>query len=587
MVDKIPLYLLFKLIKMQTDLVPGLGEGSSEPSGDVMLVSNAFADIEKDSRAHRAIACVLKDVGSIDAAENELKKSIEIAATDLDRFYALVALAQVYEKLSEDDVSKTEEAYRTIDQALAIRPQRKDGDDSNDVASQIRTALLIRANFEYRRGDVDEAMKLYDEAREARPEYPLDGNVYDTITIALETREQYTELIAKVESWTEIERLLWLEFHEEADEANIRFRKAVQISGKEEGFLVKCYQDIIKLSDSISMRYQLAIAYRTVLKDNHRAKSVLHEILDKGIYGALSDLTDIILEEFRSTSDSAKKAASLQEMKNLLSQPLLTAYRDTSPKDSQSAVALAIMMKKVGPASEFAALMREIFDTCVKGLSDRVGWNDGLSFRLLAKCLACIPGLEREAQIAISCQFSIVDPTLFPSVEEEDDKVKQDENRENSKKAENDKTDQDIKENLENNNRENEKDETGNNSPCGSAEDLSPSEWCSCDGCGETFSSWAVPIYYCILCFDCDLCEDCYQKRKTFDRGEGESVTYCGRNHRHIRGPIHGWKGVKDGVITIGDQKVKFSDWLIDLKDKRWKEAWETFWTEDPVRDIL
>ena len=31
-------------------------------------------------------------------------------------------------------------------------------------------------------------------------------------------------------------------------------------------------------------------------------------------------------------------------------------------------------------------------------------------------------------------------------------------------------------------------------------------------------------------------------------------------------------------------EELKFVDWLGDLKDKRWAEAWERFWSEE-MRD--
>jgi hypothetical protein len=34
-----------------------------------------------------------------------------------------------------------------------------------------------------------------------------------------------------------------------------------------------------------------------------------------------------------------------------------------------------------------------------------------------------------------------------------------------------------------------------------------------------------------------------------------------------------GWKGVKDGVMTIGEQRKEFEVWLEGLRDQRWAEA--------------
>lgn len=70
------------------------------------------------------------------------------------------------------------------------------------------------------------------------------------------------------------------------------------------------------------------------------------------------------------------------------------------------------------------------------------------------------------------------------------------------------------------------------------------------------------------------LCEACHAKRLTQISGQPSShwQTYCGPNHEYIKGPINGWSGVKEEVMTIGEIKVKFSDWLKDV-EKRWNKV--------------
>jgi hypothetical protein len=70
------------------------------------------------------------------------------------------------------------------------------------------------------------------------------------------------------------------------------------------------------------------------------------------------------------------------------------------------------MIRTIGSPVEYQQLLEKWFQTCVKGLTDTVGWNDSTSFRMLAKLLACVPGLERDSQISISCQFSITDTSV-------------------------------------------------------------------------------------------------------------------------------------------------------------------------------
>lgn len=315
------------------------------------------------------------------------------------------------------------------------------------------------------------------------------------------------------------------------------------------------------------------------------------------------------------------------------------------------------MTRIVGQATEFQAIMQKTFVTCVEGLSDAVGWNDSSSFRLLAKVLACIDGLERDALIALSCQFSKV--TEEPATENETEAIKED-----LPSAEVATTDDNIAVIRENNSEE-ELVESGRESGAVDAqihitettissttiedgvlkdsskiiieeasveavhdrgtlnttdttaagpnidmskvalneevvppildEELGGGGGLSCDGeCGRSWSKWEVPIYFCFLCTNCDLCPTCYGKRMAQNRGEPTTYwrPYCGHNHRYAKGPIKGWKGIKGGVIRIEGEdgnveEIKFQDWLKELKEERWAKAWENFWRRlEGVKDL-
>ena len=78
-----------------------------------------------------------------------------------------------------------------------------------------------------------------------------------------------------------------------------------------------------------------------------------------------------------------------------------------------------------------------------------------------------------------------------------------------------------------------------------------------CDGrWGVTIESWTQPFYYCLICPSCDLCEDCHSKRLKQPAGEIEEpwLSFCGANHRYIKGRMKDWKGIKNGVVRIGDE---------------------------------
>jgi hypothetical protein len=99
----------------------------------------------------------------------------------------------------------------------------------------------------------------------------------------------------------------------------------------------------------------------------------------------------------------------------------------------------------------------------------------------------------------------------------------------------------------------------------------------------------------CVVCTNCDLCEECWKKRDRSNKGEEwkDWKRYCGDDHRYIRGPIKGWKGVKDGLLRLEGEdgketiEILFTQWVAGIQE-RWKEAWLGFWKRDVlVVDIL
>jgi hypothetical protein len=118
----------------------------------------------------------------------------------------------------------------------------------------------------------------------------------------------------------------------------------------------------------------------------------------------------------------------------------------------------------------------------------------------------------------------------------------------------------------------------------------------TCDGeCGGSYGYWSEPIYLCIYCPSTDLCIPCYDKRVAQNRGEPKLHwrSYCGKNHRYLKGPIQGWKGIKDGAMRIEGkdgivEEVDLKEWLRGLKEERWIKAWDNFWLKSAdVGDIV
>lgn len=201
--------------------------------------------------------------------------------------------------------------------------------------------------------------------------------------------------------------------------------------------------------------------------------------------------------------------------------------------------------------------MDTLFNICVAGLEDGVSYNDGPSLRLLTKVLSSLPGLERDACISYAAQFSILDRDLQHG---------------SSIGAKNHTSP--------------EKDIIWDGS-----EDLTKINY-PCDGCGRKQSRWDSVQYMCLVCPNLDLCETCYAKEieshsrlpqatNPDENGVWEDELwqpFCDGTHAYIKGPMKHWKGIRGGMIRIGDEEVAVKDWLRGLKEEGWKQAWENFW---------
>lgn len=108
-----------------------------------------------------------------------------------------------------------------------------------------------------------------------------------------------------------------------------------------------------------------------------------------------------------------------------------------------------------------------------------------------------------------------------------------------------------------------------------------------CIDCREEVSNWdRGAMYLCYYCSDMDLCEPCY--RRKLDRDSGKAPPYwcrlCPKGHKHVRAPVEGWKGMKNGFMEIEKdgvvQRIKFYDWLTEVKETGWPEVWLQYWAD-------
>lgn len=362
---------------------------------------------------------------------------------------------------------------------------------------------------------------------------------------------------------------------------------------------------------------------RRALRDNQLSKTLVREYVDSPVtpawdmYAGCNSLAEIYLEDFRLSKDPAVKKTALDETKRLFDK-LELVLPEFKAAESHIMVPLCLMLRRLGPALEFSGRMHEAFRDCVNNLQDDTGANDSDALRRLARVLSCVDGFEKEASVALTCQVYVLDSDVFKKDQElEKRRESESEQDQNETPGSSDATKEATAEISQDDATAARTDDThmNGNAPSGAPngtantdivlksggaegvvngetaveevkhemdEGLLESAGFSCNACGKDFVSWTQgKAYLCMCCIDCDLCEECYNKKLAEEKGEIEAPwrMICPQGHRHVIAPVVGWRGVKDGVMRIGTSETPFRSWLAQLEIK-WSKHWDVFWTD-------
>lgn len=563
-------------------------------SEEIFAISKAFPDITEQNSY--ALALLFYDSLYYLFALPEAEKAIETASADpVKKFQATELLARIHYELE-----KYETAYSTIKSALS--------DTSNLSPALLRSALVTRGKIESVQSLGEEAAASYEAARQMLPDVPMLGKDLQQqfASILSNKKGDNAAIIDVVKSWTPLERLTWATWKYDSEEPQHQyFQRACGREGKIE-FMISTYKEIIHFLDAVDsgapMRLEFAHAQWNVCGDLAAAKQLVDEILETESDGSdyrftgqdsawtmvqtIDFMSDILYEQFRTTADPKRKAEIIEEMKTLTSKPLPQSISSWKSMANHHKLVLARMIKKTGPISEYQDLLQELFDVCYESLTDNVGWNDTDNLRSLALVLSVMGGFEKEARTLLSAIFSVLDKSLDEqkgeesNAEEEDGKDGENDDHADEEGADGDGDGDDI-------------DDAASDATTLPTDegDLIGDNWFVCDGeCPDntTYRAWAGrTLYFCTICTDITLCEPCFQKRQAYNEGSVSpraevGAAYCGNNHRYLKGPIEGWKGVKDGALQFeGEESVPFGEWLETLKEVKWKKAWEDFWLRE------
>jgi tetratricopeptide (TPR) repeat protein len=608
----------------QTRFASGISDDSAidreHAEADILAVTAAFPEIGNTSEAFKAIGMAFYSLQSYALSLEYMKRSLAITKSDIERYHIHFWIGDVELPLSEtmedtdEQMEHVRSAYEAINASVTLYEENEEV--KNFLHEKMYRRNVVQFNLtnkaicEIKLGEIDQAIVTMDQAYAALGEESdnsLNDDFVNSITTFLEKAGDFEKLLSVVERFKKWDIIQWLGF--DSGTGHDRLQHAAW-ECKKQDFMTKIYETLIKDVDRYNLgariRSNLAAAYQFVFPNYDEAKRLLNEILDgkKGtpwgdadedfVFMTRLQLADVLVKQFKAATDPDLKTILHGEMKNLALQHTLAVSKDFNPYESQTMISLALMTGKMGPTNEFQTIMDKTFRGCIDALTDTLAGNDSQGFRLLSKALAFIPEMKRDAQIAYSLQFSIVDESLLSPPDNAEEEKPIDDTAVEGQAPEAEKvavTDQAVPGTTT----------TPNSSAEVATEQLNPSGEIYCDGCGTHFSDWTQgPVYGCIICTNCDLCESCWTKIDRCNKGEpwSEWKSYCGHTHKYIKGPIVGWKGVNGGVLkfeypanegeTIGRvEEIKFTDWL-DGVQERWSEAWKEFWRkEDLVVDIL
>lgn len=597
-----------------------------DPEKGVLAIADVFGARVRDFRALRSIGVVLfhaldevNDETDDSDNEDQVKQVRNAAVKYLNQSLSLTgndhfekgATLYIMGKFSSER-ELNEEATKYFDQA-SMEFSKIDTESGPFTREQMEDLFnpwdipTLKARCLQDLGETSAALEVFNQARSMAGDGTIDREDIEALINVFD--DEYDPngrlLMENIKNWSKKERNVWLGIcvEDQGDMSSLeKVYGAAKVSGEKMLVLEWLTEYGRMLPSRSSTNFNLEIAqatfYKNVLGDVEKAKDTMRSALDflpkrngfneyalqRRISTVRMDLADIIFTQFCASSDPGRKMVLLHEIKSL---PGMKS--DDAFKESHVGMLVANMLRIMGPAQDYQEYMDGIFKTCIEGLEDSLSWNDGSSLRLLAKVLGCLDGLQDDARIALSSQFSIMDRTIYYG-SEEDTESSPKTNGFVENYAQNEPSGSVLI--LKTQQLEHQVSEVGNikssekppASPVSKEEEEDLSEYTIyCDGCGIGISRWKQPLYLCLICPDTDLCQDCLYKRVALDKGDVEdprAVFFCGERHCYIKGPIDGWKGIKNGVIRAGDLEVKVKNWLKGLKEERWPKAWENYWLQ-------
>ena len=613
-----------------------------------------------DNRAHFAIASILASPeirSNIDFAIQQLGKALNECQDAVFQIQCYARLAAIYiDQERWDDAIENCRLGLKSEQALVQKNDIVGQEklvETCEAQSSLRVKLLrMHAVAMSALGMNIEAAESFREARQLSTEIVPAEHLFNELLCLQESPVELTDRLLDFKS---IERLHFLTgasydlgggIH--VPPTRIILPAVVKSQRVEE--VIRIYREIIEALDTeqagAPVRVDLARILWRLRYDKKDVRFLLNHVLDSVsedrrykltdrepmsvAHSALLLMTDILLEEFRSCRKVEDKvqivlqAKELPRRKFLASQPLIT----DAVWDPHS-IAIAQMLRKIGPMSEYEQVMKKIFDKAIAGQSDDTKLNDSVYLISLSRILMMVPLLRKFGEMLYALHKNSAENKVEDNPNNKDDENGADsedvvdeflehENDDGDDDEDSDDNDDDDDESPERDNEEypdeeypdydnepypaddDEDDECRYELDYSYGEDLQEHENDKndkgsedpsyCDGiCLPVtkfdHSGLLKPHYKCLICTDVRLCQSCYKTRMRWNADSTEkSVTdldFCCPNGHYMRMPMERLCSVKVGTLEFeaskeGDEptSITFPQLIEDIKVD-WEKAWE------------
>ncbi|KAM5349900.1 hypothetical protein ACJ41O_006405 [Fusarium nematophilum] len=582
------------------------GKDTFDETSASLGILNLFGDeIKPGAGAHRAVSEVLVDNGYLKPAEKICRTALELCKPNSDEWYrASCVLSDILLQQK-----KKKEAYQVI--GIAV-----DELSANEVPPHLKRLVHTTCARAQRKLDnLGAALESYTAAKAADPDGTTPAEDLVGELKVLDKKVDKTEFIQVLKSWSLLERITWLASNY-ADEGEGRHSLFCDIACEtgEKDFIVKFYQEVISFLDNLDagtpLRIDLAHVYFEVCGDLDMALKTMDEVFDSHITGlcfaitgingawilerAIDTMSNIQVELFRRSRDPTYKAERLASLAGLMQRPFsLDVPRASAFYTGPQRVGLAYMYTVMGPVNKFQEMLQSLLDDSFAGLGDSVGWNDGRYLWMLAQALALLSRvlgndvkLRRYARIVGSALFSRLSNVGDHGEEAGGEEVAKENTNSSPQKKEEDENKKAVDDGGDSGTDTDDEESEIGDPPQDEGDLINPDE--ALYGCGgfcepvREFKWWGGRSVYLYVTFSAYLiCQECQAEYEALQRGEGtfKGRYFHGIGHDFLKLPVEGWRGVRDGMLTLeGEEPVPVDDFFKKLQNEVIKEAWDRIW---------